>query len=186
MPEGRAAGGAAVVGTKLYVVGGVAPAGNVGRRLATRTLVLDLVRLRWTTITGPTPREHLAVTALGGSVYALAGRLAGIDTNLRTLEAYKPGSGWRHLPPVPGARGGTAAAALNGRIVSAGGEEPAGTIASVYAYDVARSRWTSLPDLPTARHGLGLAAVGGRVYAVAGGTVPGLSVSATNEVLAVG
>ncbi len=186
MPEARAAGGAAVVGTKLYVVGGVATIGNVGRRLATRTQVLDLMRLRWSTIAGPTPREHLAVTALGGRVYALAGRLGGIDTNLRVFEAYKPGSGWRQVPPIPRARGGTAAAALNGRIVSAGGEEPAGTIASVYAYDVSRARWTSLPDLPTARHGLGLAAIGGRVYAVAGGTVPGLSVSAANETLAVG
>ena len=37
LPEGRAAGGAAVVSGRLYVVGGVAPAG-----LATRTLVLHL------------------------------------------------------------------------------------------------------------------------------------------------
>lgn len=186
MPEARAAGGAAVVSSKLYVVGGVAPIGNVGRRLATRAQVLDLVSRRWTTIPGPTPREHLAVTALGGRVYALAGRLGGLDTNLRVLEAYTPGRGWRRLPSIPSARGGTAAAGIAGRIVSAGGEEPTGTIASVYAYDVARARWSRLADLPTARHGLGLAAIGGRVYAVGGGTVPGLSVSTANEALAVG
>lgn len=186
MPEARAAGGAAVVGTKLYVVGGVATVGNVGRWLATRTQVFDLARQRWTTIPGPTPREHLAVTALGGRIYALAGRLQGLDTNLRVLEAYTPGQVWRRLPSIPSARGGTAAAALDGRIVSAGGEAPTGTIASVYAYDVARARWSRLADLPTARHGLGLAAVGGKVYAVGGGTVPGLSVSTANEALALG
>jgi non-specific serine/threonine protein kinase len=87
---------------------------------------------------------------------------------------------------VPYPRGGTGAAAIGGRIVSAGGEEPAGTIASVYAYDIARARWSRLPDLPTPRHGLGVAAVGGRVYVIGGGTVPGLSVSNANEVLDLG
>ena len=108
-------------------------------------LVLDLRRLRWSSVAGPTPREHLAVTASGGRVYVLAGRLGGIDTNLAVLEVYAPGRGWHRLPPVPSPRGGTGAAVLGGRIVSAGGEEPAGTIGSVYAYDIARARWSRLP-----------------------------------------
>ena len=125
------------------------------------------------------------MTASGGSLYVLAGRLAGIDTNLGVLEC-NPRSGWRRLPPVPGRRGGTGAAALGGRIVSAGGEEPGGTIGSVYAYEIARARWSRLPDLPTPRHGLGVVAAGGHVYVVGGGTVPGLSVSGANEALALG
>jgi non-specific serine/threonine protein kinase len=71
-----------------------------------------------------------------------------------------------------------------GVIVSAGGEAPTGTIASVYGFDLRIRRWRRLPDLPTPRHGLGLAAVGGRVYALAGGAQPGLSVSDANEFLA--
>jgi len=149
-------------------------------------LVLDLRRLRWSSVAGPTPREHLAVTASGGRVYVLAGRLGGIDTNLALLEVYAPGRGWHRLPPVPSPRGGTGAAVLGGRIVSAGGEEPAGTIGSVYAYDIARARWSRLSDLPTPRHGVGVVAAGRRVYVVAGGTVPGLSVSGANEALALG
>lgn len=182
MPAARAAGGAAVVGGKLYVVGGVGPAG-----LARQMLVLDLERRQWSTLPAPTPREHLAVTAAGGRIFALGGRTAGIDTNLATFEVYSPQARrWRTLPPVPGARGGTAAAVGGGLIVSAGGEEPQGTIRSVYGFDLAAERWRRLPDLPTPRHGLGLAAVGGRVYAMAGGTRPGLSVSGANEFLALG
>jgi hypothetical protein len=178
-PEGRAAAGAAVVRDRLYVVGGVGPGG-----LARRALVLDLRRERWSTAPGPTPREHLAVTALGGRVYALAGRLAGIDTNLSRFESFLPGARrWTSLPPVPHPRGGTGAAALGGDIVSVGGEEPSGTIASVYAYNVADRRWRRLQDLPSPRHGLGVAALGGRVYAVAGGERPGLFVSSANEFL---
>jgi non-specific serine/threonine protein kinase len=179
-PEARAAGGAAVVGTKLYVVGGVGPSG-----LARRMLVFDLVRRRWTTAPGPTPREHLAVRALGGRVYALAGRLAGIDTNLSLLETWRPGwRSWRRLPPVPTTRGGTGMAALGRELVSVGGEEPAGTIRDVWAYNVDTRRWRRLPDLPTPRHGLGVVALGRSVYAIAGGERPGLFVSGANEALA--
>jgi hypothetical protein len=182
LPEGRAAAGAAVVAGKLYVVGGVAAPGSLARR----ALVLDLARRRWSTIPGPTPREHLAATALGGKVYALAGRLGGIDTNLATLESYAPGArGWVALPPIPHPRGGTGVAALGRELVSIGGEEPGGTIASVYAYDVDARSWRRLPDLPTPRHGLGVVALNGRIWALAGGERPGLFVSTAVESLSV-
>jgi N-acetylneuraminic acid mutarotase len=183
LPEPRAAAGAAVVGRRLYVVGGVARGG-----LARRAFVLELGRpTRWRTITGPTPREHLAVVALGGRVYAIAGRRAGIDTNLTLVEALDPRTGrWNRVPPLPEARGGTGAAVAGGRIVSVGGEEPAGTIASVFVYDPKRRLWQRLPDLPTPRHGLGVAAIGKTVYAVAGGPQPGLFVSRANESLGIG
>jgi hypothetical protein len=70
-----------------------------------------------------------------------------------------------------------------GRIVSVGGEEPAGTISSVFAYEIAASHWTRLPDMRTPRHGLGVVAFGARVYAIGGGPQPGLHVSAVNEFL---
>ncbi|MBA3366358.1 MAG: galactose oxidase [Actinobacteria bacterium] len=182
LPEPRAAAGAAIVGNKLYVVGGV---GTGSPRLAQRGLAFDLQRRRWSTIPGPTPREHLAVTSAAGRVYAIAGRTAGLDTNLAHTEVYRPGSkGWTRLPPVPGARGGTAAAAVGTTIVSAGGEAPGGTIATVYGLNTRTRRWRRLPDLPTPRHGLGLSAFGGRVYAIGGGPRPGLFVSGANEVLA--
>jgi N-acetylneuraminic acid mutarotase len=182
MPEGRAAAGAVVIGSKLYVVGGVGPRG-----LARRALVYDLRRGRWSSFPGPTPREHLAVTASGGRIYVLAGRRAGIDTNVTTFESYQPGRSrsWTRLPSIPDPRGGTAAAALAGQIVSVGGEEPQGTIGEVYAYAIRTRRWRRLPDLPTPRHGLGVVALNGRVYAVAGGREPGLAVSGVNEFLPV-
>jgi non-specific serine/threonine protein kinase len=145
-------------------------------------LVLDLRTLRWTTAPGPVPREHLAATAARGEVYAIAGRKAGIDTNLTVVQAFNPRTGrWRRLPDVPSARGGTGAATLAGKVVSIGGEEPAGTIGSVYAFDLDLRRWSQLPDLPTPRHGLGVVALGGRIWAIAGGPEPGLFVSGAVE-----
>lgn len=183
MPAPRAAAGAAIVRDKLYVVGGVEAPG----RLARDGFALDLKNLRWSLIAGPRPREHLGAAALGGRVYAVAGRTAGYDTNLDIVEAYEPaGNRWRGIPRIPGKRGGTAAAAVAGRLVSAGGEEPAGTIRTVFAYNPATRRWTKLPNLPRPRHGLGLVGYRGRAYALAGGPQPGLTVSRSNQVLRLG
>ena len=181
MPAARAAAGAAVVRGKLYVVGGVEAPG----RLARDGYALDLTTRRWSAIPGPRPREHLGAAALGGLVYAVAGRTSGIDTNLDVVEAYDPRSNsWRAIARLPGRRGGTAAAAVAGRLVSVGGEEPGGTIRTVFAYNPGTRRWRRLPDLPRPRHGLGLAGYRGRAYALAGGPQPGLTVSRSNQVLA--
>ncbi len=186
MPEERAAAGAAIVRGKLYVVGGVTAGASGGRALARNALVYDIARRRWSSFPGPTAREHLGVAALGGRIYAVGGRLAGADTNLRLLESYAPGTRkWRRLKPVPARRGGTGAAGLGRWLVSVGGETPSVTIRAVYRYDVRRRRWSRLPDLPTPRHGLGVAAFGHKVYAIAGGTTPGLAVSSANESLSI-
>src|SRR5262245_3760638 len=182
MPGPRAAAGSAIVGGKWYIAGGVTPGA-----FASRMLVYDLKTGKWSTASGPTPREHLAVTAANGKLYALAGRQGGLDTNLTTFEVYTPPTGrWEKLPPVPEARGGTGAAAVGSTIVSIGGEEPNGTIRSVYAFDTTRNTWSRLPDLPTPRHGLAVAAVGNKVYAIGGGNVPGCSTSPANESLEIG
>ncbi|MDQ3162796.1 MAG: hypothetical protein M3Q92_08180, partial [Actinomycetota bacterium] len=130
------------------------------------------------------PREHLAAAALRGRVYAIGGRSAGIDTNTRTFESYDPRRRrWTKLQRLPSARGGTGAAAVSGRIVSVGGEQPAGTIASVYAYEPSRRTWRRLKDLPSPRHGLGVVASRDRVFTLGGGPQPGLTVSGAVESL---
>ena len=182
MPFPRAAAGAGVAGQRIIVAGGI----GESRRLARNALAFDLRTRRWSTVPGPTPREHLAVTALGGTVYAVGGRTAGLDTNLLHFESFRPGDRmWRRLQPVPDPRGGTGAAALAGRVISVGGEEPGGTIAEVLEYRIAERRWVRLADLPTPRHGVGVAALRGRVYVIGGGPEPGLTVSSANEALSV-
>lgn len=182
LPDARAAAAAAVAGGRLYIVGGI----DGRRSLARVAFALDLRTGRWSRIAGPTPREHLAAVGLGTKVYALAGRKAGIDTNLAVFESYDSRTRrWQKLQPVPSPRGGTGAAALPNRIVSVGGEAPPGTIRSVYAYDLRTRGWRRLADLPTPRHGLGVVARAGRVYVLAGGPEPGLTVSGAVESLAV-
>ena len=180
MPDGRAAAAAAIAGDTLYVLGGR----DEGRELASVAFALKLGSTRWRTIPGPSPREHLAAASSLGRVYAVGGRASGIDSNEKAFQVYDaPARRWRQLAPLPGARGGTGAAALGGRIVSVGGEQPAGTIRTVFSYDVQKRSWRRLADLPTPRHGLGVVAAGTRIWAVAGGPQPGLTVSGAVESL---
>ncbi len=182
MPFPRAAAGAALAGRRIIVAGGI----GEGRRLARNALSFDLATGRWSVVAGPTQREHLGVTSFAGTVYAVGGRTAGLDTNLLHFESYRPGDrGWRRLQPVPDPRGGTGAAALAGQVVSVGGEELGGTIAEVLAYRIADRRWVQLQDLATPRHGVGVAAFGGQVFVIGGGPAPGLTVSSANEALRV-
>jgi hypothetical protein len=177
LPEPRAAAGAAIVGRTLYVIGGVAEGG-----LAQTSLAFDLHARRWTRIPGPKPREHLGVSALGGRVYAVAGRDSG--TNFDVFQEYLPERRrWLSLPRVPETRGGTDSASVGPLLVSVGSESPAGTSAAVYAFNVRTRGWRRLPDLPTSRHGLAVLGFGGRVYVIGGGPTPGLSVSGANEYL---
>jgi N-acetylneuraminic acid mutarotase len=180
LPDGRAAAAAAFAGGRLYVVGGR----NGRRALARDAFALRPGAPRWTRIPGPRPREHLAAASARGRVYAIGGRSTGLRTNTSRFEVFDASAGrWHPLASLPGARGGTGAAALGGRIVSVGGEEPAGTVRSVYAYDLRSGRWSRLPDLPTPRHGLGVVVASGRIWAVAGGPLPGLTVSGAVESL---
>jgi hypothetical protein len=184
LPFPRAAAGAAFARGRIVIAGGVVR--TSGARLARNALAFDLAKRRWSVVPGPTPREHLGVTSLAGVVYAVAGRTSGLDTNVTLFESYRPGGRrWARLAAVPDPRGGTGAAALRGRVVSVGGEEPGGTIPEVYAYRVGAGRWERLDDLRTPRHGLGVVAFGGRVFVIGGGPEPGLTVSPANESLAI-
>src|SRR4029453_3659456 len=99
MPAPRAAAGAAILNGKLYVVGGVEAPG----RLATDAFAYDLARGRWSLAAGPRPREHLGAAALGNTIYAVAGRTSGLDSNLDLVEAYARPANPPRPPPPPGA-----------------------------------------------------------------------------------
>jgi N-acetylneuraminic acid mutarotase len=179
-PTARGALATAVLGGRLYAVGGAA-----AQHGALATLeIYDFGDRRWRT--GPdmaTPREHLAAATARGRFYALAGRAAG-QGNFDLVEAYDPNTRrWSRVPAMRKPRGGIAAATVDGTIVVVGGEESAGTIREVERYNPRTRRWSRLPDLPTPRHGLGAVARDGRVYVIEGGDEPGFAFTNTLEAL---
>jgi hypothetical protein len=177
LPRPRAALAASRVGDVIVVAGGVVDG------QATNTTAVFGVGTGWRD--GPLlarAREHLAATIAGGRVFVIGGRAGG--QNFRDVESWDgvDASGWRVEPSLQHSRGGIGAASIAGRPCVAGGEEPAGTIGSVEC--LAGDRWRGVATLATPRHGVAVVALDRALHVIGGGRRPGLSVSATHEVLA--
>jgi uncharacterized protein (TIGR03437 family) len=176
----RGASGVAVVGTNIYVAGGLTAAGSVAD-----FEVFDTVEGRWSTLTRmPTARDHLTAQTVNGRIYAIAGRAAG---DLNANEEYEPSTNqWRSRAPIPTARGGLGSANVDGRIQVFGGEgnsgTPEGTFCQNEEYDPPANVWRTLAPMPTPRHGLYGVTVGRRVFVPSGGPRAGAFYSDAHEV----
>ncbi|MBW3536256.1 MAG: hypothetical protein KY395_00615 [Actinobacteria bacterium] len=131
------------------------------------------------------PREHLAAVTTGDRVLAIGGRVGGLDTNLRSVESWRPGqAAWRRESPLQKERGGFAATSVGAVPCVAGGEQTDRTISLVEC--LRGGKWRVVAQLSDGRHGLAAGSLAGRLHFVAGGLKPGLFVSDVHEVLDVG
>lgn len=163
-------------GGEVWVLGGF----GAGAAVSARVDVYDPRTDRWRPGPSlPEPMHHANVAVVGGSI-VVAGSLrgAGFTADGRTYVLAPPSTTWtpRTVMPAGTERGGALVAALDGKVVVAGGLR-GGAVPLVSAYDVAADRWEGLPSLPTARdHGAGVVvegtffAVGGRGGALAAHT----------------
>jgi predicted small secreted protein len=178
----RAAGGAAVVGGKIVVVGG--RVGNPAQ-LVTQTEVYDGTAWR-DAADIPVPGDHLAVTADSNYLYAVGGRKFSAGSNVDVVQRYDPKANrWTILPRAPQTVSGAGAAIVDGQLIVAGGEGVTSVSTTVQALDVSapNATWTTLPSLTPGRHGLGVTAIGKTLYAIGGATKAGHTAS-TNLVAA--
>jgi hypothetical protein len=121
MPRVRDHYQAAVVGGKLYAIGGRdVLRGNTVRP----TDVYDFATGRWSTQGRPipTPRGGTATAVLNGEIYVLGGETCCPNRVLGRVEVYNPWTDtWRRLPDMPTPRHGISAVVCNGGIYVAGG-----------------------------------------------------------------
>lgn len=127
----------------------------------------------------PTPRNSSASAVLGGRLHVAGGRVVtpkGLQ-NLTVHEAWDPARDrWFTLAPMPAARGGHAAAVLNGRLWCFGGEsfgESARAHDEVFVYDPTTDRWDEGPRMPTPLHGLGAVATANAIHLLGGAAEAG-------------
>ncbi len=163
LPGPMAAAASAVVDDSIYVVGGV-PDSILYR--------YDPGADSWTVLPPPEQqREHVAVVALDGQVWAIAGRWTG--GILDSTEVFDPETGtWRPGPALNEARSGFGAAVVGGQILAVGGEvfSPDTALDSVELYDPGSGLWSQLDPLPQGLHGHPLVAIGTDVYLPGGST----------------
>lgn len=166
LPEANSEMSVAELDGKIYVLGGYPSS-----RISVRTVqVYDPVSATWSLTTPlPVALNHTMSVSVNGRIYMTGGQrdAGGAGPFENTVYEYDPGSAtWTARAPMPSARGGGAAAVVDGKIYVAGGRPPRGSDFAVY--DPAANSWTVLPDMPTQRNHLGTVAVGNKVYVVGG------------------
>lgn len=187
MPTPRGAGVAALVGGKIYVIGGasVHPGAKlVGltptgphRSLDTNE-VYDIAKNTWSARSPmPTARNHMAVGVVNGKVYVLGGRVGSVfvlASGTDIVEEYDPATdSWGYAKArMPTPRSGLTFATYAGKIYVVGGEylnnEIVGAFRDVEAYDPAADKWSIFPPLDFPRNAPAAAVIGNRLYVVSG------------------
>ena len=98
-------------------------------------------------------------------------------------EVYDPKTDtWKSLAPMPTARGGIAAAVINGNIYVFGGEAPEKTFNNNEKYNTTTNTWTDDIPMPTPPHGLAAIALNNNIYVIGGGPEPDISFANVNEI----
>ncbi|GJL63474.1 MAG: hypothetical protein NPIRA04_21280 [Nitrospirales bacterium] len=192
LPTARGALTAAVVDSKIYVIGGVTLPDNADFagltfNRATKQLtvneVYDTETNTWTQAAPiPTQRNHMGAATIDGKVYVIGGRIGSgfvlMSTNIGVNEVYDPATDtWEPRAMLPTPRSGVGVVALKGKIHVLGGEEWSHNRAGVFrqheAYDPKTNRWHLLPNMRFPRHGLAVGVVNGKIYAVSGANLAG-------------
>ena len=188
MPDKRGSALAAVVGDKIYVIGGAStiPGSKETAVFPTHPHMsvgtveeYDPAANTWRARSPmPTPRNHAAIGVVNRKIYVIGGRVGaafiGLASDISVVEEYDPAtdewSGPRARMPI--ARSALGVGVYGGHIYVAGGEyqDPhmMATFRAVEAYDPASNTWTEMPPMPVSRHGLAAGVIANRFYVVSG------------------
>ncbi|KAG4076580.1 hypothetical protein HA402_001867 [Bradysia odoriphaga] len=164
IPDGpRSYHGAAVVGNKIYCIGGF----NT-YEFNNKCSVFDVVAKTWTEI-GPMhcKRCYVSVCVLDGKIYAIGGNSG--DDRHRSTELYCPKTNqWTLLADMTDKRSDADAVQIGGKIYILGGYDGSKSLRSCEVYDVAENKWTYIPDMLSQRSGLKCVVYRNQIYAIGG------------------
>lgn len=189
MPAGteRGSAGTAVLGDRVFVVGGLRLSAAVAD-----AWIYDTVADTWTPMPNlPTPRDHLVAAAVGGRIWAIGGRDTDVGAHVPDVDVYDPDAGtWSAGPPMPTSRASMAAGVHDAWIFVAGGEgnaaDPSGVFPALEVLDTDAESWASLAPMPTPRHGTGGAVIDGVFHVPGGADEAAVAVVDTHEAWVVG
>jgi N-acetylneuraminic acid mutarotase len=168
MPTARGALALAVVGDRMYAIGGRDPRGELATDLVE---IYDFESGEWSEGTPMrTARDHMGATVSNGMIYAVGGRAA--HGNAYTdFARYDPRADeWEELPRLPYPASGIGLAEVGGKLVTAGGEDPGRgrLIGYSWAFAEDAGRWQRLPSMNKPKHGYTAVGYDGRFWAFGG------------------
>ena len=173
LPDLRHSAGAAVLGGKVYYVGGVIDGCASGgpECQSARVDIYDPISKQWTVGPPlPSPRSRAAVVSLSDDLYVMGGEgmdATGTTFGERVSNFQLKAGQWTNRAALPYPRAAASGEVLMGRIYLVGGSRP-----DLVSYDPASDTWASHAPVPTPRRQVGTCAQGTKLL-VAGGWIPG-------------
>lgn len=171
LPDNQATMGSMVYGGngRIYLFGGETVAGST---LSTATRIYDIATDSWSAgAPMPAVRAFMSAGYYGGSIYLAGGY---IDTTVSAQNQL-----WRYdlatntwdtsLANLPVPIGGAGSAVIDGVLYVAGGRDPGGIYATLYAYDIASNTWSTRASMPAPNNVPGAAVFSGQLWIFGGG-----------------
>jgi N-acetylneuraminic acid mutarotase len=186
----------AVLGSRIYVMGGFAP-GIEGP--TDRVQVYDTAKNEWSEGTPlPDPVHHHGAAVVGGKIYVTGGFHQPFQKRdpIDLTWVFDPATNkWDKRAPLPSRRGALVVGAIGNLIYAAGGEHlrPPGTpvpqgapapyepITDFTVYDTATDRWSTLPSMKVARDHAFVGVINDRLYVVGGRDRPKYDIVTVEE-----
>ncbi len=162
--EGLNAPAAAVIGRRIYVIGGFKTTTNVP---SSDVLVYDIDSHTWSDAAPlAEPRGGHAATVLDGRIHIIGG--GNSRSTLGNHSEYDPATNrWSERAPLSRSKGSPAAVAFNGKLYSIGGRSGPGDFGDVEIYDPRTDSWSTGPSIEP-RGTAGAAVYCGTIYVFGG------------------
>jgi len=162
--EGLNAPTAAVIGNRIYVIGGFKTTTNVP---TSDVLVYDVGTHTWSTAAPlPAPRGGHAAAVLDGKIHVIGG--GNSRSTLADHSEYDPATNtWTDRAPLSRSKGSPAAVVFRDRLYSLGGRSGPSDFGDVEIYDPGTDRWSPGPSIEP-RGTAGAAAYCGTIYIFGG------------------
>lgn len=151
MPTATYGMAGAVVGTKIFVMSGIA-AGNY----TNATQVYDVTTNTWASSTASTLSSiYPTASAVGNDIYLLGGQSTSYWNTFLKGTVNGNAITWKKMTNLPVPISGGASGILDGNLFVAGGTNGNGPLASTYKYDITGNKWTSSFTMPVATYYVG-------------------------------
>jgi N-acetylneuraminic acid mutarotase len=155
-----------VVGTKMYVAGGMQLCGPCTP--LTTLEIYDEGTNTWSSGAAmPAARSHVTGAVISGKFYVAGGSNG--TTAQSSLYEYDPvGNSWSTKASMPTARYAANAAVLNGKLYVFGGHDGTNYLATVEVYDPVTNTWASETSMPRQRYFSVAGTIGNNIFVAAG------------------
>ena len=159
LPEARYRYASAVVGDKIYIIGGLT--GDSATGMKKTTLIYDINANSWST--GPnmaTGRSDTCAAVVGDKIYVVAGYASGFEAldSVEVLDTAAASPAWATAPKLPAKRGDITCASSGGKAYAIGGYyDPAGAWSNTAFHDTmfeltpGAAAWVEKAKMPSSR-----------------------------------